>query len=262
MATFMLVHGGFHGSWCWSRLIPLLEAAGHVAFGPSLTGLGDRAHLLSPEVGLNTHIQDITQLLRKQELRDVILVGHSYAGLVITAVADQVPDRIGHLVYFDTFIPQNGEAMADIVPGVISQLKQEAHRQGDGWRVPPFKELPFGIGGLYGVTEEPDLSWVRAMERPQSLRTFEEPLELTAPDIVSRFPRTHIWCTGGGFIFSLIRRLLMPRTLPPQGAGWRLRRLPTGHDAMITMPQELARLLLEAAEVTAEHAPHAPTRVS
>jgi pimeloyl-ACP methyl ester carboxylesterase len=262
MTTFVLVHGGFHGSWCWNRLIPLLETSGHVAFGPSLTGLGDRAHLLSPEVGLSTHIQDIAQLLREQDLQEVILVGHSYGSMVITGVADQLPDRVAHLVYFDTFVPHNGESMADIVPLVISHFRKEAHLHGDGWRVDPLKGLPFGVGGIHGVTEEPDLSWVRAMEGPQPLKTFEEPLELADPDIISRFLRTHIWCTGGGLFFSFIRRLVIPRTLPPKGSGWRLRRLPTGHDAMITMPHELARLLLEVAEVTSVRGPHAPAPVS
>jgi pimeloyl-ACP methyl ester carboxylesterase len=114
VATFVLIHGGFHGSWCWSRLIPLLEAAGHRAFGPSLTELGDRAHLLSPEVGLGTHIADITGLIRERDLWRVVLVGHNGGGMVITGVADRVPERIGHLVYFDTFVQRHGEASVDI----------------------------------------------------------------------------------------------------------------------------------------------------
>ena len=247
MGTYVLVHGGFHGSWCWSRLLPLLEAAGHVAYGPSLTGLGDRADLLSPEVGLSTHIANITGLIREKDLRHVILLGHSYGGMVITGVADQVPDRINHLLYLDTFVPRNGEAMADIVPRQIARFRTEARQHGDGWRVAPPMKMPFGIRGLYGVTDEPDLSWVRAMLTPQSLKTFEEPLHLADPDIVARYPRTHIWCTGGGFLLALARRLASPRTLPPKEPGWRLRRLPTGHDAMITMPRALAALLLEAA---------------
>jgi pimeloyl-ACP methyl ester carboxylesterase len=245
MATYVLVHGAFHGSWCWSRLTPLLEAAGHVAYGPSLTGLGDRASLLSPQVGLGTHIEDITGLIREHDLRDVILLGHSYGAMVITGVADQVPDRVQHLIYLDSFVPRSGESMEDVGALVIASFRREARRHGDGWRVDPPK--PSRIGGLFGVTTEPDLSWVRAMVTPQSLKTFEEPLRLADPGIVARFPRTHIWCTGGGRLVLLLRRLVGPRSLPPKESGWQLRRLPSGHDAMIIAPRALAELLVEIA---------------
>jgi pimeloyl-ACP methyl ester carboxylesterase len=220
-------------------VIPLLETSGHRAFGPSLTGLGERADLLSPEVGLSTHIQDIVGLIEGQGLRQVILVGHSYASMVITGVADRVPSRVAHLVYLDTFVPRDGEAMADVAPLVIAVFRWQARRRGDGWRVDPPR------GENYGVTEESDVTWVRQMVTPQPLKTFEEPLHLSDPDTVSHFPRTHISCTGGGRLVSFIRRLISPRALPPKEPGWRLRQLPTGHDAMITMPRELAGLLLE-----------------
>jgi pimeloyl-ACP methyl ester carboxylesterase len=245
MATYVLVHGAFHGNWCWSRLTPLLEAARHVVYGPSLTGLGDRASLLTPEVGLGTHVADITSLIREQDLRDVILLGHSYGAMVITGVADQVPDRIKHLVYLDSFVPRNDESMVDVGRLVVASFRREARRHGDGWRVDP--PAPRRFGGLFGVTTEPDLSWVRARLTPQSLKTFEEPLHLADPDIVARFPRTHIWCTGGGRLMLLLRRLVGPRSLPPKEPGWRLRQLPSGHDAMIIAPQALAELLLEIA---------------
>jgi pimeloyl-ACP methyl ester carboxylesterase len=252
MATYVLVHGAFHGSWCWSRLIPLLEAAGHVAYGPSLTGLGDRAALLSPEVGLSTHVEDITGLIREKDMRNVILLGHSYGAMVSTGgamvstgVADQSPDRVQHLVYLDSFVPRSGESMVDVGALVIAAFRREARRHGDGWRVEPPK--PSRIGGLFGVTTEPDLSWVRSMVTPQSLKTFEEPLRLADPGIVARFPRTHIWCTGGGPLVLLLRRLVGPRALPPKEPGWRLRRLSSGHDAMIITPRALAELLLEIA---------------
>jgi pimeloyl-ACP methyl ester carboxylesterase len=247
MATHVLVHGAFHGSWCWSRLIPLLEAAGHVAYGPSLTGLGDWASQLTPQVGLGTHVEDIAGLIREQDLRDVILLGHSYGAMVITGVADRVPDRVRHLVYLDSFVPRAGESMVDVGALVIAQFRRAARRHGDGWRVDPPKPRPFGIGGLFGVTAEPDLSWVRSMLTPQSLKTFEEPLHLADPDIVARFPRTHIWCTGGGPLVLLLRRLVGPRALPPQEPGWQLRRLASGHDAMIIAPRALAELLLAIA---------------
>ena len=235
MATFVLVHGAWVGGWYWQKVIPFLEAAGHKVYAPSLTGLAERASELSPDVGLDTHIQDIAGLLEEKNLHGVILVGHSYGGMVITGVVDQVPERIAHLVYLDTFVPRDGESMADISPIVIWLLRKKLLR--DGWRI--------DSQGTYGVTTEPDVSWLRSKVTPQPLKTFEQPLHLKNPAIVSAKPRTHIQCTGGGFFRSLMRRLLARRALPPREAGWRLRQLPTGHMAMITRPRELADLLLE-----------------
>jgi pimeloyl-ACP methyl ester carboxylesterase len=235
MATFVLAHGAWHGGWCWQKVMPFLEAAGHEVYAPTLTGLAERASELSPDVGLDTHIQDIVGLLVDKDLHGVILVGHSYGGMVITGVVDQAPERIAHLVYLDTFVPRDGESMVSVSPVVIWLLRRQA--QGDGWRIPS--------RGDYGVTTEPDRSWVLANVTPQPLKTLEQPLHLKNPAIVSTKPRTHIDCTGSGAVFSLLRHLLAPRALPPTEAGWRLRRLATGHDAMITMPQELADLLLE-----------------
>jgi pimeloyl-ACP methyl ester carboxylesterase len=159
-------------------------------------------------------------------MRNVILLGHSYGAMVITHVADQAPERVQQLVYLDSFVPRAGESMV-------------------ARRSPT--QRPFGIGGLFGVTTEPDLSWIRSMLTPQSLKTFEEPLRLADPGIVARFPRTHIWCIGGGPLVLLLRRLVGPRALPQKEPGWRLRRLPSGHDAMIITPRALAEVLLEIA---------------
>ncbi len=151
MATFVLVHGGWHGGWCWQKVIPFLEAAGHAVYAPTLTGLAERASELSPEVGLDTHIQDIVGLLQEKDLQGVILVGHSYGGMVITGVVDAVPERIAHLVYLDTFVPRDGESMVDVSPLVIRLLLRR-QAQADGWRI--------ASRGTYGVTTEPDRSWV------------------------------------------------------------------------------------------------------
>ncbi len=237
MATFVLVHGAWHGGWCWQKVIPFLEAAGHEVYAPTLTGLAERASELSPDVGLDTHIQDIVGLLEEKNLHGVILVGHSYGGMVITGVVDQVPERIAHLVYLDTFVPRDGESMVDVSPLVIHLLRRQAQANGDSWRI--------DSRGTYGVTTEPDRSWVLSKVTPQSLKTLEQPLHLKNPAIVSTKPRTHIDCTGSGFFFSFMRHVLAPRALPPRESGWRLRQLPTGHDAMITAPRELADLLLE-----------------
>jgi pimeloyl-ACP methyl ester carboxylesterase len=239
MATFVLVHGGWHGGWCWQKVIPFLEAAGHEVYAPTLTGLAERASELSPDVGLDTHIQDIVGLLEEKKLHGVILVGHSYGGMVITGVVDQVPERIAHLVYLDTFVPRDGESMTAVSRLVIWIIRKQT--RADGWRV--------DSRGTYGVTAEPDLSWVLSKVTPHPLKTLVQPLHLKNPAIVSAKPRTHIACTGGGFFFSrlrhIMRHVLARRALPPTEAGWRLRQLPTGHDAMITRPRELADLLLE-----------------
>jgi pimeloyl-ACP methyl ester carboxylesterase len=239
MATFVLVHGAWHGGWCWQKLVPLLEAAGHAVYAPTLTGLAERAAELSPDVGLDTHIQDVVGLLVNKDLQGVILVGHSYGAMVITGVVDAVPERIAHLVYLDTFVPRNGDSMVSISPIVVYLLRRQA--KGESWRIPSH--------GDYGVTTEPDRSWVLRSVTPQPLKTLEQPLHLKNPAIVSTKPRTHIECTGSSVVALLLQRLaqllLAPRALPPREAGWRLRQLRTGHDAMITMPRELADLLLE-----------------
>ena len=189
---------------------------------------------------------DVVGLLQDKNLHGVILVGHSYGGMVITGVVDAVPERIAHLVYLDTFVPRAGESMAGVLPLFRYVLRYQARAHGDGWRVNPL--------GDYGVTTEPDKSWLRAQLTPQPLKTLEQPLHLKNPAIVSSKPRTHIYCTGGGFFSSFMQHLQVYRAIPypgwrralaPTEAGWSLRQLPTGHDAMITMPRELADLLLE-----------------
>src|ERR1700736_5549500 len=168
MATFVLVHGGWFGGWCWQKVVPFLEAAGHEVYAPTLTGLAERASELSPDVGLDIHIQDIVCLLEEKDLHGVILVGHSYGAMVITGVVDQVPERIAHLDYLDTFVPRDGESLADISPMVIRVLRRQAQAHGDGYRV--------ASRGTYGVTTEPDRSWVLSKVTPQPLMTFEQPL--------------------------------------------------------------------------------------
>ena len=144
MANYVLVHGGWFGAWCWYKVVPLLQAAGHSVYTPTLTGLGEQAALLTPEIGLDTHIQDVVNLIETKDLQQVILVGHSYSGMVITGVADRVPGRIAHLVYLDAVVPRDGQSLADTAPFVGTMLRREANKNGDGWRVNP----PDGAGRL------------------------------------------------------------------------------------------------------------------
>jgi pimeloyl-ACP methyl ester carboxylesterase len=247
VSTYLLVHGAFHGGWCWERVTPLLEAASHRVYAPSLVGLGDRAHLLTPDVGLDTHVEDLVRLISDEDLTGVILVGHSYAGIVITAVADAVPDRIADLVYVDTFVPRDGDSIADIMPAAFETFAARAVAGGDGWRVPP-PTTPLPDGSLLGVTEEPDLSWLISMQTPQPLKTLQQPMVLTDPDALAKIPVTHVHCSEGGEEYKAMRAARMQRTLPPAGFPTdRIKILPTGHDCMITMPRELAGYLLELA---------------
>jgi pimeloyl-ACP methyl ester carboxylesterase len=233
MSTFLLVHGAWHGGWCWQRVTPLLESAGHRVLAPSLTGYGDKAHLLGPDVGPDTHVDDIVTLLAG--LDDVILVGHSYAGLVISAAANRVPDRVAHLVYLDAMVPVDGETAVDVQP-VSRQLIDAA----DGWRIPPLPEQPAPFG-LFGVTDPADVAWLRAKLSDQPVRCLQQPVRLDNP-AAEKIPRTHIHCVGAKP--AGITRRPVP-AIQPNGSPSQVFELPTGHDCMITMPAELSELLLK-----------------
>jgi pimeloyl-ACP methyl ester carboxylesterase len=239
MSTYLLVHGAWHSGECWQRVVPLLESAGHRVLTPSLTGYGDKAHLLGPEVGLDTHVEDIVNLIIEENLTEVTLVGHSYAGLVISSAANQAPDRIGRLVYLDAMVPEDGESAADVLP-VTQALIDLAMKSASGWRVPPLPELP-PPAGLFGVTDPADVAWLRTMLSDQPVRCLQQPVRLDNP-AVNAIPRTHIHCTVGkpdGF-----DRRPVPAT-QPNGAPAQVWELATGHDCMVTMPDELAELLLK-----------------
>ncbi|MFF0487392.1 alpha/beta fold hydrolase [Nocardia sp. NPDC004068] len=236
MSTYLLVHGAWHTGECWDRVVARLTAAGHRVLAPTLTGYGATRHLLTPEVGLDTHTDDIARLLTAEDLTEVILVGHSYAGLVISAVANRLPERIAHLVYLDAMVPEDGETAADVLP-VTKAMIDLALASESGWRVPPPPEMP-APHGLFGVTDPDDIAWLRTMMSDQSVRCLQQPVRLDNP-AVNLLPRTHIHCT-------ITPPGLERRPVPDQPPA-RVRELPTGHDCMITMPAELTELLLEAA---------------
>ncbi|MFC5831300.1 alpha/beta fold hydrolase [Nonomuraea insulae] len=239
MSTYLLVHGAWHSGRCWERVVPLLTSAGHRVFAPSLTGFGDKAHLLSPEVGLDTHVDDVVGLIVEEDLTEVVLVGHSYAGLVISSVVNRVPDRIAHLVYLDAMVPEDGESAVDAQP-MIRALIDLAVKSGGGWRVPPLPEKP-PPSGLFGVTDPADVAWLRTMLSDQPVRCLQQPVRLDNP-AADTVPRTHIHCTVG--VPEGIVRRPVPAT-QPNGSPAQVWELATGHDCMITMPVELAGLLLK-----------------
>ncbi|MFE1191418.1 alpha/beta fold hydrolase [Streptomyces olivaceoviridis] len=239
MSTFLLVHGAWHSGRCWERVVPLLEAAGHRVFAPSLTGFGDKAHLLGPEVGLDTHVDDVVGLITEENLGDVVLVGHSYAGLVISSAANRIPERIAHLVYLDAMVPEDGESAVDVQP-MTRQLIELAEKSESGWRVPPLPEQPAPFG-LFGVTDPADVAWLRGMLSDQPVRCLQQPVRLGNP-AAHAIPRTHIHNVGA-MPAGVTRRPVPP--IQPNGTAAQVWELPTGHDCMITMPSELSELLLK-----------------
>ena len=168
MSTFVLVHGAWHGSWCWKRVRRLLQERGHDVFTPTLTGLADRSHLLTRGVNLETHIQDVANLILWEELSGVILCGHSYGGAVVEGVADRLPERIRALVYLDAFVLESGECVLEHVPGALA----EGAGAGEEWKVPP---IP---GEVFGVNAQ-DLEWMKRQCTVHPMAAFEQKLELT-----------------------------------------------------------------------------------
>ncbi|RCG28489.1 alpha/beta hydrolase [Streptomyces diacarni] len=236
MSIYVLVHGAWHSGACWDRTVLRLESAGHQVYAPSLTGHGDRAHRLGPDVGLDTHVEDVVSLILAEDLTEVILVGHSYAGMLVSAVIDLVPERISHAVYVEALVPADGESAADVLPAhQVEFMIQLAEGAGDGWRIPPLPELPYPAG-LFGVTDPDDVAWLRGTLSDQSLRTLQQPVRLVNPAADS-VPRTHIHCVGGE------RRAVPP--LQPNGEPAVVWELDTGHDCMITAPDGLTALLLK-----------------
>ncbi len=234
MADYVLVHGAWHGGWCWGRVTPLLRAAGHEVFTPTLTGLGERRHLMSPDIGLETHIQDILGVLAYEDLHDVILVGHSYSGMVVTGVAYRVPDRIAELVYLDAFVPEDGKALVDYQPPQTRELFMEKTRtEGEGYKLPAL--IP---PEAFGITDEADLAWVRPRMDPHPFKTKLDPVRLADPRGAG-IPRTFIRCTDPADPpFAQFAQRVR------SDGSWRYLELATGHGAMITKPRELADLLL------------------
>jgi pimeloyl-ACP methyl ester carboxylesterase len=232
-ATFVLVHGAWHGGWCWQRVTPLLRAAGCEVHTPSLTGLGDRAHLADRKIDLEMHIADICAVFEMEDLADVVLVGHSYAGMVIAGVADRAAARLKRLVYLDAFAPAHGECVLDYWPAE-GRADIEKRAAAAGGFVPP-TPLP-----AFGVTEPADLAWAEPRIRPQPLATWTQPLLLKHGE--TNLPRAYIRCTNPArpVFDQFTRRLAADPT-------WTYRELDAGHDCMIADPHGTAELLLSLA---------------
>ncbi len=224
MATYLICHGAWSAGWAWKKLRPLLQAAGHDVYVPTYTGLGERGHLAHPMVDLETHIQDILAVAGCEGLEDVILVGHSYGGMVATGVADRAPGLVRQLVYLDAFVPNDGECLADLVAGGTRVAPVE------GWLLPPNPSAP--------DTSPADLEWIAPRRRHQPVRCFTQALRLTGA--VNGLPRSYIHCTKKVEHDNFRQFADRFRDHP----DWRFLALDASHSPNVTAPEALAALLL------------------
>lgn len=240
MATFVLVHGGGHGGWCYKPVTERLRAAGHLVYAPSMTGLGERAHLLNASIDLDTHVTDIASLIEVEDLTDVILVGHSYGGMVITGVADRVgarpESRIANVVYLDAANPVDGQSLVDVAgPMMLMARSMGEVREGIEQVLIPERTPP----QFYGVTDPDQIAWVSARLSPHPWACFEQPLVLRDPAALARVPQSHIVCTS-----TLATRDVAALRLAGEGRFWDI---DTGHDLMLTEPDKVTECLLDVA---------------
>jgi pimeloyl-ACP methyl ester carboxylesterase len=226
MTTFVLVHGAWHGGWCYKRVA-------REVYRPTLTGLGERTHLMSRSIDLGTHIQDIVGVIRCEELSDVVLCGHSYGGMVITGVAEQIAGTICSLVYLDAFVPESGKSLFDYLPAEQSAgMRADAAQNGEGYKVTPIPAAAFAVNAK-------DAAWVDAMCVKQPLATFEQKLILSGRQVRKR---TYVLAAGWG-----------PSPFQQFGTrlkddrSWQFVSMACGHDVMVDRPQELADVLITAA---------------
>jgi pimeloyl-ACP methyl ester carboxylesterase len=244
MAAFVLVHGAWAGGWAWKRVTPLLRAQEHDVFTPTLTGLGERVHLASPAVNLDTHIQDIVNVLLYEDLKNVVLVGHSYGGMVITGALDKVPERLAHLVYLDAEVPRDGESEFDVSgPEFRDEMEQSARTFGAGWKA------SFGDAEAFETFFGPWLPdvetrrWCAAKlaSNGQPIETFRQPVRLSnaAADAV---PRTFIRCPVDGAVWAGIYDPIVERAR--NDPRWQVCELASNHLAPLTAPELVAEALL------------------
>ncbi|MGH8764815.1 MAG: alpha/beta fold hydrolase [Burkholderiales bacterium] len=227
MATFLVAHGAWSAGWAWKKMRPLLRARGHEIFTPTHTGLGERAHLARAAIDLETHITDILAVLEYEDLRGVILVGHSYGGMVATGVADQARDRIAALVYVDAFAPRHGDSVFSLSPDRRKAMVDAANAGGDGWQMPANPMPP--------DTPEADRAWAMPRRMPQPLKTFEQPLRLRHGDLT--LPRHYIYCqrhTPDDRFRPFLERA--------RSEGWGHHEIDASHNPHITAPEALAAL--------------------
>lgn len=238
MATYVLVHGGGHGGWCYQFVAKILRAAGHEVYTPTLTGLGERRHLLHPDIDLDLQIADVVNLLEFEDLQEVILVGHSYGGMVITGVADRVPDRLKNLVYLDAAYPMNNQSLVDVA-GEMMRAAYESVQVIDGVELVLFPgKFPMVPGDYYGVTDPEQIAWMAPKLTPHPWKCFSQKLVLNNEARLRQIPVS--------FVVTAIQKQTLSEEEKAgakaltEGRFWEV---DTGHDLMISEPEETARIL-------------------
>lgn len=227
--VFVLVHGAWHGGWCWKKLKAYLNNQGYEVFNPTLTGLGERSHLLSEGINLDTHIQDVVNVIEYEDLTRVVLVGHSYAGMVVTGVADRLSDRISHLLYLDAFLPDNGKALRDYTPPPPPGMP--INTGPDAWKVAPRE-----TAAAWGVKDEKDRDWAQKRLGPQSGATFGQPLVMKAP-LSDKIKKGYVLLTTDSPWF------LEAAARAKSRSYHFFEMLKGGHDAMISEPEAVGKIL-------------------
>jgi pimeloyl-ACP methyl ester carboxylesterase len=230
MATFLVAHGAWSAGWGWKKMHPLMAARGHRLMTPTLTGLGERAHLARPEIDLETHIADIVGVLKFEDLADVMLIGHSYGGMVATGAADRARKRIARLIYIDAFAPDDGESVFDCLPPAVRAQRQAG--AGTDWRIPP--------GPMPPDTSPEDRAWAEPKRLPQPVKTFEQKLKFQHGPLT--LPRHYIYCTRHSPDDRF--RTFYERA---KREGWDASEIDASHNPHITNPVALADLLTKIA---------------
>jgi pimeloyl-ACP methyl ester carboxylesterase len=234
--TFVLVHGAWHGGWCWRRVADALRAAGHTVFAPTLTGFGDRVHLVRPGLTIDDLATDVSNLFAAEELREVILVGHSFGGAPISVVADRTPGPIKALVYLDVILLKNGDsAFSKLDPAIVAQRVKLAEETSGGLTIPP------PAPEVFGVSNPDDVEWLRRRLTPLPLSCYQTPIRLEHP-LGNGLSKIYIACTGPAY-----HSIVPSHEWAKSQSDWRYLELKTGHDAMVTSPNELAAILVACA---------------
>lgn len=229
MATFVLAHGAWSSAWAWRKMRPLMADRGHRFFTPTLTGLGQRAHLATPDVDLDDHVQDVIAAMEMEDLFDVVLLAHSYGGMVGTGVAARASERVARLIYLDAMAPDDGQSALDAAgPDAARVFEERVRHDGDGWRISPNPMPP--------DTSQEDLDWANPRRRPQPVETFRRKLDLGGKPLTA--PVDYIYCTipGPGDVFAQFRSKAVSR-------GWGVHDIEASHNPHITCPETLMALL-------------------
>jgi pimeloyl-ACP methyl ester carboxylesterase len=234
--TYVLVHGAYGGGWIWRDVAAGLRRRGHEVHAPTQTGMGERSHLMSRQITVDTHIQDVANVIETNELADIVLVGHSYGGMAVTGVADRMPERVRHIVYLDALIPEDGETAFAILPaGMAEDRRKVAAAQGGG------VALPVPGPEAFPIPDGPGKDWFMRRLRPHPIGTYESPVRLTKPAGAGR-PVTYVAYTGPA-LGSIEPSRQRARAKAASGTGWTYRELAVPHDVEIPQPQTVIDLL-------------------